>query len=531
MSARGEATPDFLVLGAGIAGLRAALALARSGRVLVLTKGALSESNAEYVQGGIAAALGDDDKVALHFQDTLRAGDGLCREEAVKVLVEEGPQQIEQLMAWGMKFDRNGPSLARAREGAHSRSRILHAHGDSTGAEIVRVLLAKAQQEKNIRFHPHALAVDLLLRGGRAEGVSYLGRESGEVRTIEAKALLLATGGLGRVYKETTNPAAASGDGVAMAYRAGAQLSDLEFVQFHPTAMCVKSAPRFLLPEVLRSEGGFLRDIMLERFMPRHHEAAELAPRDVVARAIIMEMRRTRSEFVYLDLTHLDEAHLKKRFPAIYETCLRYNLDITADLIPVRPAAHYAMGGASTDIHGATTLPGLFAAGEVAASGVHGANRWASNSLLEGLVFGARAAEAIASGHSAAVAKTAPERPSHAPSPTAAGDTKSCCPPEALIEQVRAILWNQVGIIRTGAGLLEAVTRLESLKLREQVPPDACAIEARNALIIGRIIAHSALARKESCGAHYRSDFPLKREGQTPLHSYVSKDTPVFFSP
>ena len=402
MVTRKDSGVDFVVLGGGIAGMRAAIELARGGRVLVLTKDDLYESSTEYAQGGIAAALGEDDEVTLHLHDTLLAGDGLCREEAVRVLVEEGPQQIHQLIDWGMRFDRNGTKLAFTREGAHSRSRVLHAHGDSTGSEILRALMAKARTLPSIQLHPHAFATELVLEDGKVCGVTYLEAPSSPPKRIPAHAVLLATGGLGHVYKETTNPSVACGDGVAMAYRAGALLSDMEFVQFHPTALFVKGAPRFLLSEALRGEGAYLRNLLLERFMPRYHEAAELAPRDVVARAIIMEMQKTRAEFVYLDLTGLDPEHVKKRFPRIFSTCLKYNIDITADLVPIRPAAHYAMGGVATDLHGATSLPGLFAAGEVASTGVHGANRLASNSLLEGLVFGARSAAAMLNKHTPA---------------------------------------------------------------------------------------------------------------------------------
>ena len=347
---------DFLVLGSGIAGVRAAITLAAKGRVLVLTKGDVYESNTRYAQGGIAVALAEDDEVCLHLHDTLQAGDGLCREEAVRILVEEGPRLIQELIEWGMHFDRNGTKLAFTREGAHSRSRVLHAHGDSTGSEILRALMARAKSLANIQIHPHAFAVDLLMDGQRVAGVTYLDERTSALKEVRSNAVLLATGGLGNVYKETTNPPMACGDGVAMAYRAGALLSDMEFVQFHPTALYIKGAPRFLLSEALRGEGAKLRNIDLDRFMPHYHEAAELAPRDIVSRALVMEMLRTESEFNYLDLTSLDPAHVKKRFPRIYSTCLEYNIDITTDLVPIRPAAHYAMGGVATDLNGVATL-------------------------------------------------------------------------------------------------------------------------------------------------------------------------------
>jgi L-aspartate oxidase len=522
---------DFLVLGSGIAGVRAAITLAAKGRVLILTKGDIYDSNTQYAQGGIAVALAEDDEVCLHLHDTLVAGDGLCREEAVRVLVEEGPRLIQELIEWGMHFDRNGTKLAFTREGAHSRSRVLHAHGDSTGSEILRALMARAKSLANIEIHPHSFAVDLLMEGNRVAGVSYLDEHTSALKEIRADAVLLATGGLGNVYKETTNPPMACGDGVAMAYRAGALLSDMEFVQFHPTALYIKGAPRFLLSEALRGEGAKLRNIDLERFMPHYHEAAELAPRDIVSRALVMEMQRTESEFNYLDLTALDPAHVKKRFPRIYSTCLEYNIDITTDLVPIRPAAHYAMGGVATDLNGVATLEGLYAAGEVAATGVHGANRLASNSLLEGLVFGARAASAMTEGkgHSARTATKAASASAASPGtsngPASAPGTKSQT--ERLACDVRCLLWDKVGIIRDGKDLEEAVARLDAM----QLPPLRHRredYEAQNILEVARLIARSSLVREESRGAHYRSDHPLRDETVPPRHSYISKSRSAF---
>ena len=522
---------DFLVLGSGIAGVRAAIELARAGHVLMLNKGALYESSTEYAQGGIAVVLGEDDEVSLHLHDTLQAGDGLCREEAVRILVEEGPHLIQELIEWGMKFDRNGTKLAFTREGAHSRSRVLHAHGDSTGREILRALMAKAKSLHTIQIQPYAFAVDLLAEGRRVVGTEYLDEKTGMVNQVVASAVLLATGGMGQVYKETTNPAVATGDGVAIAWRAGATLSDMEFVQFHPTALYVQGAPRFLLSEALRGEGAQLRNIDLERFMPRYHEAAELAPRDIVSRAMVMEMHRCKSEFVYLDLTGLDAEHVKKRFPRIYSTCLEYNLDITADLMPVRPAAHYAMGGVATDLHGSTDLAGLFAAGEVAATGVHGANRLASNSLLEGLVYGAQAARAM-SGQKTTSAVVRGENPSQMPLTVSNPDeTKAVPDVEPILCTVRNLLWEKVGIIRSGKDLSEAVKRLDSLTLPTPASPSRPYYEALNILEVARVIARSALAREESRGAHYRTDYPLKGETTPPRHSFVSRDTALQFSP
>jgi L-aspartate oxidase len=335
---------DFLVIGAGVAGLRAAIEAAESGTVLVIAKDSLRESSSEYAQGGIAVALSDDDEVALHEQDTLYAGDGLCDREAVRTLVEEGPAAIQDLIDWGAEFDREGQKLAFTREGAHSRNRILHAHGDSTGREIARTLYKKAASMPNIRFESYSAITDLLMEGDRAVGAIAFDEKSGTMRDVRSRAVLLATGGLGRVFKETTNPDVATGDGVAMAWRAGAKIGNIEFVQFHPTALHVEGAPRFLLSEALRGEGAVLRNKDGEAFMKRYHELLDLAPRDVVSRSIVAEMRRTGSPHVWLDLTSRDAAFIRNRFPRIYETCLAYGVDIAKERAPVHPAAHYAMG-------------------------------------------------------------------------------------------------------------------------------------------------------------------------------------------
>jgi L-aspartate oxidase len=525
---------DYLILGAGIAGLRAAIELAGAARVLVLTKGEIYESSTEHAQGGIAAALAEDDEVHLHLQDTLQAGDGLCREEAVKILVEQGPHEIKKLIDWGMEFDREGTKLAFTREGAHSRSRVLHAHGDSTGAQILRALMVKVKTLPSIEIRPHTFVTDLLLDGTRVTGVNYIDAKTSRLRSIEANGVVLATGGMGQVYKETTNPDVACGDGVAIAYRAGALLSDLEFIQFHPTALYAKGAPRFLLSEALRGEGAILRNIDLHRFMPHYNDAGELAPRDIVSRAIVMEMRKTGSEFVYLDLTGLNEEHVKNRFPRIYSTCLQYGLDITTDLLPVRPAAHYAMGGVATDLNGNTSLEGLYAAGEVAATGVHGANRLASNSLLEGLVYGARAgtsarrrschqhSKAASSGPAAGAAVAASGIESN--SPASGTDVAQ------VVKDLREILWSKVGIIREQAELVRAVHQLDELSIEEPFPLERQWHEARNMLTLARLIASSALARRESRGAHYRTDMPFKDESNPPRHSFVRKESAVSFS-
>ena len=390
------AETDFVVIGAGVAGLRAAIELASAGRVLALAKREVTNFNTPYANGGIVAALSDEDEVSLHLQDTLNAGDGLCNPEAVKVLVEEGPERIEELIAWATQFDRNGTKLVFEGEGGHSRKRILHAQGNSTGREILLALYAKAHTLKNISVFEFEFPTQLETESGRVTGVSLIS-ENGLPEEVGCSAVLLATGGMGQLYRNTTNLDMATGDGVAMAFRAGAEISDMEFVQFHPTALYLKQAPRFPLSEALCGEGGYLRNIELDRFMGKYHPGGELAPREIVARAIIheMEVSLAKDPFVYLDLTHLNAGKVQKHFPRIYATCMRHNIDITEDLIPIRPAAHYVMGGVRTDLDGRTSLGGLYAAGEAAATGVHGANRLASNSLLEGLVYGARAGKAM----------------------------------------------------------------------------------------------------------------------------------------
>jgi L-aspartate oxidase len=496
-------SPDFLVIGAGVAGLRAAIELASAGRVLVVAKDTLRESSSEYAQGGIAVALSDDDEVALHEQDTLVAGNGLCDAAAVRTLVEEGPAAVQELIEWGAEFDREDGELAFTREGAHSRNRVLHAHGDSTGKEIARTLYRRAAALPNIEFRSFSATTDLLAEGGCVSGgVLYEAREE-RLTAVRAKAVLLATGGLGCVYRETTNPEVATGDGVAMAWRAGAEIADLEFVQFHPTALHVEGAPRFLLSEALRGEGAYLRNAAGERFMERYHPLAELAPRDVVSRAIVAEMRLTGAAHVWLDITHRGADFVRRRFPRICETCLRYGIDLGTAPAPVHPAAHYAMGGVRTDLDGRTNLERLYAAGEVACTGVHGANRLASNSLLEGVVFGARAARAMRQWASAANLPRAPEPEVEFP--------------RASRDEIRGVAWEKCGILRSGPELRAASDWLASLPLG-----GATEFEVRNIWQVAYLIAQCALAREESRGAHFRTDFPQKAAGE-PRHSLISR--------
>ena len=498
---------DFLVIGAGVAGLRAAIELSQAGRVLVVAKDRLRESASEYAQGGIAVALSDDDEVWLHEQDTVAAGAGLCDREAVRTLVEEGPAAIEELIEWGAEFDRDGMRLAFTREAAHSRSRILHAHGDSTGREIARTLYRKASSLPGVTFRSFRATVDLLTADGQARGALMYDGSAEKLIEVEARAVLLATGGLGRVYKDTTNPDVATGDGVAMAYRAGAEISDIEFVQFHPTALHVEGAPRFLLSEALRGEGALLRNMEGERFTD------ELAPRDVVTRAIIAELRRTGAPHVYLDLTHRGVDFIRQRFPRVYETCLRYGVDISAAPAPVHPAAHYSMGGARSDRNGRTSVPRLYAAGEVACTGVHGANRLASNSLLEGLVYGARAGAAMREESGQA---------------RGSGQHPAIEIPCATEEQVRALAWENCGIIRSGEGLAAACEALYRHPVKPAPNPSLALYELRNLHTVALLIARCALAREESRGAHYRVDFPLARP-VFEKHSLIDKTSGVTF--
>ena len=505
---------DYLVVGAGVAGLRAAIELAEAGSVLVVAKDSLRESSSEYAQGGIAAALSDDDEVELHEQDTMVAGAGLCDREAVRTLVQEGPGAIQKLIEWGVEFDREGSKLLFALEGAHSRNRVLHSHGDSTGREIARTLYHKAASLGSIDFRSFSSITDLLVHDGEVTGAVACDREQRRQVRILARSVLLATGGLGRVFKETTNPDVATGDGIATAYRAGAVISDIEFVQFHPTALFVPNAPRFLLTEALRGEGGRLLNAAGEPFMSRYDERGELAPRDIVSRSIVAEMRRTNSH-VYLDLTHMDAAFVRRRFPRVYETCLNHGVDITAGPVPVHPAAHYAMGGVRTDTDGRTSVPRLFAAGEAACSGVHGANRLASNSLLEGLVFGARAGAVMRDMASGKI------REGSAP-----GEEVY---PEASETAIRSLAWEYCGISRDGNGLSTALRALQAMKPVRVDRPAREHYELRNIYAVAMLIARCALAREESRGGHYRTDHPETRL-EFQKHSHVDRQHDISFA-
>lgn len=501
--------PDFLVLGSGIAALRAALSLVDRGRVCILTKGEPEQGSTGWAQGGIAVALGDDDSPGLHFEDTLAAGDGLCEPEAVRALVEEGPGYVSELLDWGAQFDRLPDGrLEPTHEAAHSVRRVLHAE-DATGREISRVLHERVAAFPAITVLDHAIVTDLLCEGGRCVGAGY--RDASDRRhEVRASATLLATGGAGQVFAQTTNPAVTTGDGMAMAFEAGAEVADLEFVQFHPTVLDVPGRPRFLLSEALRGEGARLVNASGEAFMSRYEEAAELAPRDRVARAIVRERDRTGAP-VYVSMAHLTAFDVHGRFPQISEACRAAGLDLARDRIPVSPAVHYVMGGVVTDLAGRTSVPGLYAAGEVACTGVHGANRLASNSLLEGLVFGARAGEVMGE---------APRARDGWP----AGRLLACAavampapasPPEDLdVATVRARAWRDLGLVRTPEGLraAEAYFTRAYAACASSSQDGVAAAQLRSLVTVAFLMARAALRREESRGGHFRTDFPERHD-------------------
>jgi L-aspartate oxidase len=504
---------DFLVLGSGIAGLRAALGLGRRGRVLVVTKDQPTESNTGYAQGGVAVALGSDDDVSLHLEDTLGAGAGIVSKPAARVLVEEGPERIRELASWGARFDREEGRFHMTREGAHSRNRVLHALGDATGWEMVRTLLEKTRKTEAIALRSFACSTDLVRSGGRVAGCRFL-TEDGAETLVLARATLLATGGAGQVFAETTNPEVATGDGMAMGLRAGAALLDMEFVQFHPTALDLPNAPRFLISEAVRGEGAHLINARGERFVD------ELLPRDQVARAIVREAAAGRGP-VSLDLRHLDPQRVRTRFPRIHATCLRYGLDITVEPVPVTPAAHYVMGGVATDLQGRTTLPGLYAAGECAATGVHGANRLASNSLLEGLVFGARAAEAMA--------VDAPGRIEPGPdeaAPAAGGEVEEEAKTAAKRAELRQRAWKAIGLERDSGTLRDVLAWLAPERRDDRRPRDREEAELRNLVDVAWAMALSAQFREESRGAHFRTDFPRPDDRRFRGHTLLEDGRP-----
>jgi L-aspartate oxidase len=527
-----EIETDFLIIGSGIAGLSLAIKLSELGKVALVSKREFLEGSTLHAQGGIAAVMSPEDSFEQHIQDTLKAGAGLCKEDIVRGVVQEGPVRVKELIDWGMAFTRDDHDEEHpyelGLEGGHSRRRVLHA-GDFTGSEIAKTLLQKAKNTLHIRFFDYHIAIDLITTEKmdphspkQCLGAYILDINSGQVRTfLGRKGTFLATGGAGKVYLYTSNPDVATGDGMAMAYRAGAALENMEFVQFHPTCLYHPQAKSFLISEALRGEGGILKRKDGTPFMAAYHPDKELAPRDIVARAIDSELKKSGDPFVYLDIQHKGAAFIKKRFPTIYEQCLRYGIDITKDMIPVVPAAHYFCGGVRTDASGRTTIPGLWAIGEVACTGLHGANRLASNSLLEGLVFAHRAYEQLRSGLRAAgseTAKTDVGTPSLEPrasvpswNPGNARDSDEQVVITQNWDEIRQLMWNYVGIVRTDKRLERAYRRIGLLQQEIQeyywnfiVTPDL--IELRNIATVAEQVVRAAMTRKENLGLHFNLD-------------------------
>jgi L-aspartate oxidase len=488
---------DFLVIGSGIAGLNFALQASRSGSVCLITKKDMVESNTNLAQGGIAAVVSRMDSFNLHVKDTLRAGDGLCDKEAVRIMVRDAPKEIERLVSFGTDFDRKGEELELGKEGGHSRERVVH-WGDKTGMEVERSLVRNIRKEGNIRIFEKHIAFDLVTDKGRCIGARVFDKRRKGVKDFFAKVVVLATGGLCEVFENTTNPRIATGDGIAMGFRAGCEVEDLEFVQFHPTAFRREREPFFVISEAVRGEGGILKNSKGKRFVN------ELGRRDVVARAVLKEREGGK---VYLDISHKDPEFLKKRFPGIYRTCLKNGIDITKERVSIEPAAHYACGGLKTDTYGRTNIKGLFAFGEVACTQVHGANRLASNSLLESLVFSTRAltaARKYVKGKGIVTKKT--------------GSLKVIpARPYRIRKILRNLMWKNVGIVRDSKGLESALERINKMELELKgmesrgINPEV--IELRDMILVSKLIAKAALERKESRGTHFRGDYPRKKRG------------------
>ncbi|CAM3277933.1 L-aspartate oxidase [Paenibacillus taichungensis] len=514
---------DVLVIGSGIAGLFTAIKASEQRSVLMITKKSLLESNTRYAQGGIAAVIAEDDSPAYHLQDTLVAGAGLCRSEAVEALVNEGPDGVKELIRLGTLFDLENGELALTQEGAHSHRRILHANGDATGYEIVRALAVQANEHPGIKVWDEHFVIDLITEQGECVG-ALVQKADGSQVFVKAEATVLCSGGAGQLYRYTTNPEVATADGVAMAYRAGAVVRDMEFIQFHPTSLCYPGAPRFLVSEAVRGEGAYLRNVKGERFMERYHAQLELAPRDIVARAIVSEMESTNSTFVYLDITHEPAEMIKHRFPTIYETCMRYGLDMTTDWIPVAPAAHYMMGGVKTDLSGESSISRLFACGEVSSTGVHGANRLASNSLSEAIVFGRRIVDRIQSLPPLASIQTKV--------PTLTSIRRIIKEEQKPVSERRLrlqkMMVRQVGLRRNGANLQAAIEKLQhELQFFDQKFTHKEEMEYANLLTCAWLVTTGALHREESRGAHYREDFPQRDDAVWQKHSLQQREQAI----
>ncbi len=513
---------DVLIIGSGIAGLRAALAASDHADVLVIAKRRADENNTSDAQGGIAVAMGPGDDPKAHAADTVEAGQGLCSVEVVEAITADAPEHLRQLIEWGAEFDREGGTIAFAREGGHSAARVAHANGDATGRELERVLLARAEDNPRIRLIEHSYVIDLItVEGEGCRGALIQNLHHGRM-VIWARQTVLATGGCGRVYRETTNPSGATGDGVAMAYRAGADLADVEFYQFHPTALYIAGAGRALISEAVRGEGAHLLNVRRERFMQRYHELGELAPRDAVSRAIVTEIRETGHICAYLDMRHIPEERLAMRFPAIRDLCAQYDIDIARDLVPIRPAAHYMVGGVRVDLAGRSDVEKLYACGEVACSGFHGANRLGSNSLLEGLVLGARAG--TEAGRRAASDRNA------AMHPRISYQVRAPKHAEVDVADVtnalRAVAWRSLGIERNHFGIEEALhsMRFWSRYVMEKEFNDVPGWQLQNMLTVARCLAQASLIREESRGVHYRTDFPERDDATWSKHIVLRSD-------
>ncbi len=500
---------DVLIIGGGLAGLRTALAIDPNLTALVITKDGIGQSNSAQAQGGIASVLGEGDTFEEHVADTLEAGGALCDREVVEWIIRDGPERIRELVRWGTNFDRVGDRLALGREGGHGRDRVAHALGDATGKEVMRAVIEKVQASENVFVWQNTFTIDLVTHHGVCRGALVWNHRHGKT-LIWAKQTILCTGGAGQLYRETTNPDVATADGAAMAYRAGAELRDMEFVQFHPTVLYIAGSSRFLITEAMRGEGAYLVDRKGHRFMPDYDGRAELAPRDVVSWAIVSQMEKTRHPNVYLELTHLDPERVRKRFPGIAEICRKFGIDITTDRIPVRPGAHYMMGGVTIDRQCRTTVPGLWAAGEASASGLHGANRLASNSLLEALVHG------VAAG--AGASRDAMDMDDDYRVPLVDNPR---VPPSGenldLIDirnSLKSLMWRDVGVRRDAEGLEDAaenIRRWSSYVLADQFF-DPGGWELQNMLCVARLMVEAALQRKETRGSHVRMDYPGTEE-------------------
>lgn len=508
---------DVIVIGSGIAGLYTAIMASATQNVLLITKKSLLESNTRYAQGGIAAVTAEDDSPAYHRQDTLLAGAGLCSSAAVDVLVNEGPVGVQELIRLGTTFDVENGELALTKEGAHSHRRILHANGDATGYEIVRALSIQVEMLHNIEVWDDHFVIDLITEQGECHG-ALVQMPDGKRVFVRGRATIMCSGGAGQLYRYTTNPEVATADGIAMAYRAGAEIRDMEFIQFHPTALSYPGAPRFLISEAVRGEGAVLRNIRGERFMPKYHELQELAPRDIVARAIVSEMEATGSTFVYLDITHESPEMVKHRFPTIYETCMQYGLDLSSDWIPVSPAAHYMMGGIKTNLHGESSVKRLFACGEVSSTGVHGANRLASNSLSEAVVYGSRIVERI---------KSLP-KPSGDPLRVSFHLGRKDAPSQAMVEKrlkLQKVMVRYAGLRRNRDTLIRAAEELgRQLPLFQSMLSKREEYEFANMLTASLLVVQGALGREESRGAHYREDYPERNDSEWRKHIVFIRD-------